>query len=324
MKNTETTASRSGSITSILSRTQGFMRRQLWIWPLLAAIILAFVAVWVRGRMESAIKAQISGNLKTILAANTEALRAWVATMKSQAELFAGDDRLRELTIELIHVSQQGGSTQAALLNAPQNNALRAHLKPVAEGRGFNGYVVLDTNFLVIASGREQIIGMRSPPGYAAELQQCLHGKSVVTHPFPSVALLPDAKGNLHAGVPTMFAATPIRAADGSVVAMLGLRIAPDKDFTRILATARSGETGETYAFDRKGLMLSESRFDDQLKRLSLIPVLGVLSCAYLMTELGITNWIRFLVWLAIGLFLYFTYGSRHSKLGRTNQQSYK
>ncbi|HEX5069160.1 MAG TPA: amino acid permease [Vicinamibacterales bacterium] len=53
------------------------------------------------------------------------------------------------------------------------------------------------------------------------------------------------------------------------------------------------------------------------VKRLSLIPVLGVLSCAYLMTELGITNWIRFLVWLAIGLLLYFTYGARHSVLAK-------
>ena len=51
------------------------------------------------------------------------------------------------------------------------------------------------------------------------------------------------------------------------------------------------------------------------LKRLSLIPVLGLLSCGYLLTELGITNWIRFLIWLAIGLVLYFLYGYRHSKL---------
>ena len=51
------------------------------------------------------------------------------------------------------------------------------------------------------------------------------------------------------------------------------------------------------------------------VKRLSLIPVLGVLSCAYLMTELGITNWLRFLVWLVIGLVLYFAYGVRHSRL---------
>jgi amino acid transporter len=53
------------------------------------------------------------------------------------------------------------------------------------------------------------------------------------------------------------------------------------------------------------------------VKRLSLIPVMGVLTCAYLMTELGITNWIRFLIWLVIGLVLYFVYGVRHSKLNK-------
>ena len=53
------------------------------------------------------------------------------------------------------------------------------------------------------------------------------------------------------------------------------------------------------------------------VKRLSLIPVLGVLTCGYLMTELGLHNWIRFGIWLAIGLVLYFVYGYRHSRLGR-------
>lgn len=52
-------------------------------------------------------------------------------------------------------------------------------------------------------------------------------------------------------------------------------------------------------------------------KSLSLIPVLGVLSCGYLMTELGITNWVRFLIWLLVGLILYFVYGRRHSNLAR-------
>lgn len=53
------------------------------------------------------------------------------------------------------------------------------------------------------------------------------------------------------------------------------------------------------------------------IKKLSLIPVLGLLSCFYLMTELGYTNWLRFLVWLVIGLVIYFTYGYKNSKLGR-------
>jgi basic amino acid/polyamine antiporter, APA family len=58
------------------------------------------------------------------------------------------------------------------------------------------------------------------------------------------------------------------------------------------------------------------------VKRLSLIPVLGLMSCAYLMTELGITNWIRFGLWLVAGLVIYFLYGYRHSLLGRKEAAS--
>ena len=51
------------------------------------------------------------------------------------------------------------------------------------------------------------------------------------------------------------------------------------------------------------------------VKRLSLIPVLGVMCCTYLMTELGITNWIRFGIWLLVGFVVYFLYSYSHSKL---------
>jgi Na+/H+ antiporter NhaA len=50
-------------------------------------------------------------------------------------------------------------------------------------------------------------------------------------------------------------------------------------------------------------------------KRLSLIPFLGVMCCTYLMTELGWTNWVRFGLWLAVGLVIYFAYGFWNSKL---------
>jgi amino acid transporter len=50
-------------------------------------------------------------------------------------------------------------------------------------------------------------------------------------------------------------------------------------------------------------------------KNLSLIPLLGLTSCGYLMTELGIVNWYRFGIWLVTGLVIYFLYGIRNSKL---------
>lgn len=56
------------------------------------------------------------------------------------------------------------------------------------------------------------------------------------------------------------------------------------------------------------------------MKKLSLIPVLGLASCFYLMTELGYTNWLRFLIWLVIGLAIYFLYSRNHSKLGKAEK----
>ena len=53
------------------------------------------------------------------------------------------------------------------------------------------------------------------------------------------------------------------------------------------------------------------------VKKLSLIPILGLLSCLYLMTELGVTNWMRFGIWMLVGLVIYALYGYRNSKLHR-------
>jgi len=52
-------------------------------------------------------------------------------------------------------------------------------------------------------------------------------------------------------------------------------------------------------------------------KKLSLIPVLGLLCCLFLMTKLGHSNWLRFLIWLATGLVVYFAFSRKNSKLNQ-------
>ena len=49
-----------------------------------------------------------------------------------------------------------------------------------------------------------------------------------------------------------------------------------------------------------------------------VLPVLGVVSCGYLMTRLGATTWIAFSIWLVIGQLIYFLYSRRHSTLARS------
>lgn len=51
------------------------------------------------------------------------------------------------------------------------------------------------------------------------------------------------------------------------------------------------------------------------MKKLSLIPVLGMICCLYLMIEIPTSSWIVFFGWMAFGLVIYFLYGYWKSKL---------
>ena len=51
-----------------------------------------------------------------------------------------------------------------------------------------------------------------------------------------------------------------------------------------------------------------------------LVPILAVIACVFLMLNLGSLTWWRFLVWMALGLIVYFFYGYRHSRLATGEQ----
>ncbi len=51
--------------------------------------------------------------------------------------------------------------------------------------------------------------------------------------------------------------------------------------------------------------------------QLSLIPILGMMSCLYMMAQIPAKSWFGFFAWLIVGLVIYFGYGHRNSKLSR-------
>jgi APA family basic amino acid/polyamine antiporter len=52
------------------------------------------------------------------------------------------------------------------------------------------------------------------------------------------------------------------------------------------------------------------------------LPVLSIVACAWLMVNLSVETWARFVIWLVIGFVIYFLYGNRHSRLGRGLDQA--
>lgn len=53
-------------------------------------------------------------------------------------------------------------------------------------------------------------------------------------------------------------------------------------------------------------------------KNLSLIPLLGLIFCFYMMAQIPLSSWLGFLIWLVIGLVIYFSFGVKNSKLNKT------
>ena len=67
-----------------------------------------------------------------------------------------------------------------------------------------------------------------------------------------------------------------------------------------------------TIIFWISALLLSVAAF---VKKYSLIPLMGLITCLYLLTGMTTSNWLWFIGWLAIGLVIYFMYGYKKSKL---------
>ncbi|WP_347158738.1 amino acid permease [Pontibacter chitinilyticus] len=52
------------------------------------------------------------------------------------------------------------------------------------------------------------------------------------------------------------------------------------------------------------------------------VPILGILICGYMMLNLGFDTWMRLVIWMAIGLLVYFLYGRHHSKLQQQSKSA--
>src|SRR5665647_829812 len=53
-----------------------------------------------------------------------------------------------------------------------------------------------------------------------------------------------------------------------------------------------------------------------------LVPILGIVTCLVLMFSLPLDTWIRLIVWLAIGLVIYFSYGKKNSTLRKSTEEN--
>jgi tRNA A-37 threonylcarbamoyl transferase component Bud32 len=251
-----------------VTRASRVLSKRLWAVPLLGAVVFCLVGLWVRSRVEETTRAELATRLQTVLDADINALRLWFTERESDAKSFASDLRIQAAVAELAALARDSNTTALALSNSAPAHSLQLHLQPPVKAQDYLSYVVVSPDKRILAStDPDEKVGDRAPRSYDSFLNKALDGQLAASRPLPPQAAIGQwVKG------PTMFVAAPVQATNAAVIAILCLRMRPEKDFSSIFSVARMGETGESYAFDRTALMLTATRFDPELKTLGLIP----------------------------------------------------
>jgi serine/threonine protein kinase len=267
------------SVGRSISRAGVFLKKQLWIWPIIAVVLLSAIGWGVSSAIEQTMQENLRSELKTLVGVERAMLETWLNTQKSNAESLANDQQIRVAATEILVASQPPLTDEMPPPTAPAvpaGNAARQarlaqELGPGMTSHQFANYFVADKQRRIIAADNPILLG-QTVPSYESFLNRSLDGVTTVCAPFPSVVQMTDEHGRMKTDVPTMFVSAPIRDANFQVIAVLALRIRPEREFTRILQLGRLGQSGETYAFDKSGLMVSNSRFDNELIMLGLLP----------------------------------------------------
>jgi tRNA A-37 threonylcarbamoyl transferase component Bud32 len=266
-------ASPSVSFGISLASAARLLRRQLWLGPLITAGVLAVVGWLLYRTVERSLQNTLADELQTILQADLATLDLWLGAQRDNASALASDHEMVEAVEGLIDRFGKKADV-SALLQSPELAQARELYSSARTASQYDGLLIVTPQGRVLGAVRDELIGKDANSLYPESefLEMALAGTPTVSRPMPSEVVLPDGRGKLRAGVPTMFACAPVRDHASHVIAALGLRIHPEVEFTRILNLARFGGSGETYAFNREGLLLSSSRFDADLKSIGLLP----------------------------------------------------
>jgi hypothetical protein len=217
--------------------------------------------------IEQVTRDQLRSELQTLLRADLQALRLWARSHERIAEAEAEDSALRTPAQRLAALADSSSDPRRVLLDAPEARAVRDALEPAVERLGYQNFVLMDREGLVLVDRHGELVGRRLAVA-AENLATLLAGEAVFTRPTRDIA----GRNGGELTVPIFHAAAPVQSASGEVLALLGFAIPSTRSFSETLQVARMGESGETYAFDAQGRMLSRSRFEDQLVAIGLLP----------------------------------------------------
>ncbi|VAW47275.1 sensory box histidine kinase/response regulator [hydrothermal vent metagenome] len=239
---------------------------------LIVVLVLGLVWYVVESDRKSTL-VSVEEKLKIVSSSTAESMEYWIDERKKMLLQFGRDPLLSAITNNLLIASDMNRFNELGSINSLVFQVQASvYFQEREEEFGANGFFIVNKERFNLAALEGSQIGLLNmvSKAYPYLLQQAFDGNSVFIPPFyfqDEIPLNSSDSRELQ-----MFIAAPIQDLDGSVLAVLLQRLNPAGRLSTILEKWRMGQTGDSYLVTKEGLMVTESRFVDQLKWIGLLP----------------------------------------------------
>lgn len=231
----------------------------IYVAMVVTMIVTLIVSFAAQKSVSSNQRDQIRDYISTGLEITHEAAGAWVEQQHRMTKTWAESDILAALVSDQLGVAP----TREALLASPSHLEIGALLgTPVAAMR-FLSFVVVDHDGLIVSSSHPEDVGTHWGDS---------HPVAVLEHTEHDDDLHLVVDESPHSGSPAeMWFSHLITDSSEEQIATLIFSADPSRGFTSILQRGRLGLSGETFAFDASGRLISDTRFNDQTEATGLV-----------------------------------------------------
>jgi signal transduction histidine kinase/ActR/RegA family two-component response regulator len=234
-------------------------------WQLLLLVSLISMAYVGQRESQRILKKELAESLQTRLMAEETSLVAWISDRLLDVDFWVSNSELRQAMLKQISAVANAPENSPTLSDSEPSKSIGRTLSTFASHKGYVGYLLLDRSGVIVASNDNNGILAKAFPHNDGLVRTALDQEDFFSAPFR------ESDKNV------MFVSALLRGNDRLVAGALLLLLDPEKEFSARLKSVRYGRTGENYAFNSAGKMLSETRFDSDLRRLGLITRRGIL-----------------------------------------------
>jgi serine/threonine-protein kinase len=233
-------------------------------YPAVIAISLALVTslgVWIYSGVRAALVDLATANLKSLAASEALAVDTWIGEKQVNVLRWSRDARVSEAAEQLLEAARRGEQPLREACTGAPGARLVQLIDALRSEEAAAAIHLIDRDGRVLAARDAGRCALQVAPALRAAFDPALQGRVQ----FAATRFEAERVGVLLPGdSPKIWFSAPVRNGAGEVIAVLDIGKPAGERFARLFA-AGVGATGESYAFDGRGVLLTEGRFREAL-----------------------------------------------------------